>query len=457
MTYEEAIGWVMGFWEVARSKEDERALRPLKVPRMRALLERLGSPHLRYPSVVIAGTKGKGSTAAFLAEGLRAAGYRTGRYTQPHLIDWRERTWVDGRIIEPGEVVSLVERIKPAVEELHRSPDFGGVTTYEVGTALTLLHFADRGVEAAALEVGVGGRLDALNAVDPALSVVTSISFDHIDVLGNTLSEIATEKAGIFRPRRPAVSAPQRAEAMIALRQAAEASGTPLFRVGRSTGAASLPSRTEAGNHRVDADWWWRQGNDPDTIDVSGPYGTLDRLRVGLLGDHQRDNAAVALAALQLLREAGLHVGDEAIRRGLAEVEWPGRVQLLRESPRVVVDAAHNADSAERLMETVRAHFRYDRLVLVFGASAEKDVAGMVRALGPAAARIIVTSSGHRRAADLAGLAGEFSPYGGVEIEPDPSAAIRLSLSVASPDDMVLVTGSVFLAGRAIEVMSGET
>ena len=175
----------MGFWEVARSKEDERALRPLKVPRMRALLERLGQPQLRYPSVLIAGTKGKGSTAAFIAEGLRAAGYRVGRYTQPHLIDWRERTWVDGSMIEEERVAALAGRIRPAVEEIHRSATLGGLTTYEVGTALTLVYFADRDVDIAVLEVGVGGRLDALNAVDPVLSVVTSISLDHTDVLGN--------------------------------------------------------------------------------------------------------------------------------------------------------------------------------------------------------------------------------------------------------------------------------
>jgi dihydrofolate synthase / folylpolyglutamate synthase len=453
LTYEEALQWVMGFWEVARSREEERASRPLKVPRMRALLWRLGSPHLRYPSVLIAGTKGKGSTAAFLAEGLRAAGYRTGRYTQPHLIDWRERTWVDGRIIEPDEVVSLVERIKPAVEELHRSAELGGITTYEVGTALTLVHFADREVEVAVLEVGVGGRLDALNAVDPALSVITSISLDHTDVLGTILTEIATEKAGILRPGCPAVSAPQHPEAMAALRRAAEEAAARLFRVGRGE-AIPGPSREPGeGRRRETPDWWWQEGDDPDTIDVSGPSGALTALRVGLLGDHQRDNATVAVAALQLLQESGLKVSDDAIRRGLVEVEWLGRAQLLQERPSVVVDAAHNTDSAERLMETVRARFRYHRMVLVFGASAEKDVAGMAGALGPAAGLVIVTSSGHRRAADLAALAGAFVPYGQVETEPDPSAAIRRALSVVSADDLVLVAGSVFLAGRAIQVM----
>jgi dihydrofolate synthase / folylpolyglutamate synthase len=455
MAYDEAIGWVMGFWEAARSREEERALRPLKVPRMRALLERLGSPHLRYPSVLIAGTKGKGSTAAFIAEALRAAGYRTGRYTQPHLIDWRERTWVDGRLIEPDEVVRLVERMKPSAEELHRAADLGGITTYEVGTALTLLHFADQSVDVAVLEVGIGGRLDALNAVDPALSVVTSISFDHTDVLGNTLTEIATEKAGIFRPGRPAVSAPQHPEAMAALSRGAEASGARLFRVGRR---ASIPGPSpemgEGSGAGSAADWWWREGDDPDTIHVHGPAGNLEGVRVGLLGDHQRDNATVAVAALQLLRESGLELSGEAVRQGLAEVQWQGRVQLLRENPSVVVDAAHNADSAERLMETVRARFRYARVILVFGASAEKDVAGMAQALGPGSATVIVTGSGHRRAADLAGLAGAFAAYGPVETEPDPSAAIRRALAAAAPEDLVLVTGSVFLAGRAIEVMS---
>ncbi|HEX2986858.1 MAG TPA: folylpolyglutamate synthase/dihydrofolate synthase family protein, partial [Chloroflexota bacterium] len=433
MDYQEALDWIMSYWEPGRPKSQEKALRPLKVPRMRVLLSRLGSPQLAFPSILVAGTKGKGSTAAFIAEGLRAAGYRVGRYTQPHLIDWRERTWVDGRIIEPDEVARLAERIRPVVDDLNRDMvDLGTITTYEVGTALTLCYFAERKVDVAVLEIGVGGRLDALNAVEPILSAITSISLDHTDVLGDSLDEIATEKAGILRYRRPAVVASQRPEAEDAIRRVATEKGAHLSTVGR--------------------DWRWVEGTDAGTVDIFGPRGELKGLRVALLGDHQRDNATTAVAALQLLREQGFGVGDDAIRRGLAEVEWPGRIQRLRRSPYLVADAAHNVDSVSRLLETVRKEFSFVRLILVFGASGDKNVEGMARVLGPAASRVVVTSSGHRRAADVERLAGVFAHFGEVVAEPDPEAAFEVALGLAAPEDLVLVTGSVFLAGRAVAV-----
>jgi dihydrofolate synthase/folylpolyglutamate synthase len=441
LDYEEALNWIMSYWKSGRPKAQEKALRALKVPRMRALLERIGSPHLKYPSILVAGTKGKGSTAAFIAEGLMSAGYRVGRYTQPHLTDWRERTWVDGRIIEPRQVVKLVERIKAPVEDLNRAMgELGGLTTYEIGTALTLAYFADRQVEVAVLEIGVGGRLDALNAVEPVLSLVTSISLDHTDVLGDTLAEIAREKAGVFRQGRAAVTAPQHPDAEEALRQAAMEAGTHLYIVGK--------------------DWRWRESpkQRDGSIDIDGLEGAITGVRLPLLGDHQRDNATVATVALQLLRREGFQkIDEEAIRRGLESVEWPGRIQLIRRDPFVVVDAAHNEDSARRLLQTVQAHFPYERLTLVFGASEDKDLAGMARVLGPAAHRVVVTASGHRRAADVGKLESEFARYCKVGVELNPQEALQWALREAEPKDLILVTGSVFLVGRAIQILSATS
>ena len=430
-TYEEALNWIMSFWDPSKPKARDRAVRALKVQRMRALLDRAGSPQLEYPCILVAGTKGKGSTCAFVADGLRRAGYRVGRYTQPHLVDWRERTWVDGGLIELDDVVAVVSRIRPMVEELEDESGTHGLTTYEIGTAVTLSYFAQHRVDIAVLEIGIGGALDALNVVDPILSVITSISYDHMDVLGDTLGEIASEKAGIMRSGRVAVSAPQRPEADTELRRMAAKLGVRLYTVG--------------------SDWRWTAGAEPGTVDVAGLCGELRGLRVALLGDHQRDNATVAVAALQLLGEQGFSVSEDAIRRGLAEVVWPGRVQQLLEAPRVVVDAAHNADSAERLLETVRGNFRYESMILVFGASGDKDVAGMARVLGPAASRVIATSSGHRRAAESELLMDSFRGYGAVEAEPNPERAFEKAMAYAGPDDLVLITGSVFLAGKAIQ------
>ncbi len=426
----------MSFWDPARPKGQEKALRPLKVRRMRALLEGLGQPQLDYASILVAGTKGKGSTCAFVAEGLRSAGYSVGRYTQPHLVDWRERTWVDGDLIRPEEVAAVAERIRRVAEGLQASGESGSLTTYEVGTALTLSYFATRKVDFAVLEIGIGGGQDALNVVDPVLSVITAISFDHTDVLGDTLQEIATEKAGIMRRGVATVSSPQRPEAGQTLRREAGEIGSKLYFVGQ--------------------DWRWEHGRDEGTIDIVGPHGILRGLTVPLLGDHQRDNATVAVAALQLLREGGVSLTDDAIRRGIASVDWPGRIQLLSRSPLVIADAAHNVDSVERLLETVQREFRYRRMILVFGASAEKDVAGMARVLGPAAAKVIVTSSGHRRAADIHRLAEAYAEYSPVDAELAPETAFRKAVDYAGHDDLILITGSVFLAGKAIQVMSNE-
>ena len=424
----------MSFWEPSRPKARGEAARALKVQRLRAVLERLGSPHLEYPSILVAGTKGKGSTCAFIAEGLRQAGYRVGRYTQPHLIDWRERTWVDGELIERDEVVGLASRIKPVVEELERESGSDGLTTYEIGTAITLSYFAQRKVDIAVLEIGIGGRLDALNVVNPILSVITSISLDHTDVLGNTLGESAAEKAGIMRPGGVAVSSRQKTEADTVLRRVAAELGVRLYVAGR--------------------DCTWAAGAEAGATDILGPYGELRGLRISLLGEHQRDNATVAVATLQLLAEQGFRVNEDAIRSGLAEVVWPGRVQQLRESPAVVVDAAHNADSAEQLLKTVRSSFSYRRIILVFGASADKDVDGMARILGPAASRVITTSSGHRRAAETELLAAVFRVHAPSEAEPDPGRAFEKAMEYAGAEDLVLVAGSVFLAGKAIQQLA---
>ncbi|MDP8921559.1 MAG: Mur ligase family protein, partial [Chloroflexota bacterium] len=367
--YQEALAWLYGLSPNVRTPAEVVADHPRKLPRMRALLDRLGNPERGFDAVLVAGTKGKGSTAALLEAILRAAGLKTGLYTQPHLVSWCERTRLGERAIEPDEAAALMPTVRAAVEAVERErADLGDVTTFEAGTALTLLAFAEHGVELAVVEVGVGGAHDATNVLEPLVAVLAPVSLDHMVTLGPTLAAIAREKVGIFRPGGRAVVGPQSPEALTVVEQVAAAQGTRLELVGR--------------------EWhWWPTEGEPATgrFAIAGPGVRLDDLSIPLVGRHQRDNATLALAAAHALAllsshsprwrkgpgdgggpdgagEAlplgggGLGEGDP-IRRGLAAVEWPGRFQVLRERPRVVVDGAHNDDSARRLAEAYRDVF----------------------------------------------------------------------------------------------------
>jgi len=308
--------------------------RTVKLERMYALLAGLDHPELRFPSLLVAGTKGKGSTVAMLDACLRAAGYRTGRYTSPHLINWRERTCIDAQAISTDDVLELAEPIRAAVERV--SPALGAPTTFEVGTAFACANFARQRVDVAVLEVGTGGRFDATNLVEPIVSVITPVSYDHTQTLGTTLTSIAWHKAGILRPNRPAVSAPQLTEARRLIESEARLVQAPLEEVGR--------------------DWRW-SARGPE-IRVESTRATFEPLEVavGLLGDHQHDNATTAIAALHAV--AGrFGVGRAAIQSGLKSVDWPGRLQVLSTRPLVVLDGAHNAASAEVVRQALERVF----------------------------------------------------------------------------------------------------
>jgi dihydrofolate synthase / folylpolyglutamate synthase len=411
------------------------AQRARKLDRMQALLRALGDPQRGYPCLLVAGTKGKGSTVALLAACLREAGHRTGRYTSPHLVNWRERTWVDGQPISTEHVLDLLPTLRSAVAEV---PDaLGPLTTFEVGTALALLDFAREEVDVAVLEVGVGGRYDATNLVDPLVSVIAPISYDHTPTLGPTLTQIATHKAGILRAGRPGIVSPQPAEALSVIEQEASAAGAGLELVGR--------------------DWWWwtSDGDARAPITISSQAGAAHHGPVGLLGDHQRDNATAAVAALQALAHArpDLRVHPAALQAGLANVDWPGRLQVLSERPLLVLDGAHNAASALVLRRALEASFDFGRLLLVLGLTAGKDARGVLEALTPRADALFVTRARHERAAepaDLAGAAAALAPKLAVGIEPDLDTALRTALAQAAPRDLVLVTGSLFLVGEAL-------
>ncbi|HIE39538.1 MAG TPA: bifunctional folylpolyglutamate synthase/dihydrofolate synthase, partial [Anaerolineae bacterium] len=405
----------------------------LDLTRVERLLDRLGNPHRAYPSIHIAGTKGKGSTAAMVESALRAGGYRTGLYTSPHLHTFRERIRVGGGLISREEVVALVEELRSLIAQVP------GTTTFEAITAMAFAYFARQGVEMLVAEVGLGGRLDATNVLKPEVSVITSLSLDHTYLLGETLPEIAREKAGIIKSEVPVVSAPQRPEAIHVIEEVSRKRRAPLVEVGR--------------------DWTW----DPGPFDLKGQAFVARRVGDGgdvlagdywipLLGRHQLENGVAALAALQVLREGGVELPRPVVKEGLRRVEWPGRMEVLGRTPLAVADCAHNPYSAQVLRTALEEWFPGTRWVLVFGASADKDIAGMLRALLPITDYLIVTRSEHPRAAapiELADVAA--SVGGGAEVAVNVRRALQRALATMDPGSGLLFTGSVFLVAEVRE------
>ena len=446
MNYQEALAWIYSFSDTERTgafvHDREDNLR-----RERALVEVLGNPQRAYGVTHVAGTKGKGSTSAMIASILRAAGVRVGLYTQPDLHTYRERMRVDGEVM-PGEVIArLVPQLRSALVSIGSS--LGSYITYEVSTALMFLAFRDMGVQHAVVEVGLGGRLDATNIVEPMATVITSISFDHMALLGNTLSAIAREKAGIVKPETPLVCSAQSPEALAVIAEVCRDRNAPLIRVGPAgCGDCSYTYTPRDADARG------------QTFDLVTPGGALAELSLGLLGEHQLENAGAAVAAVQQLNGRGIPVTEEAIRRGLSEARWPARMQVVSERPWAVVDGAHNADSFAKLFAGLRRHFTFRRLILVLGVMSDKDIGGIARETALAhPARIVTTPYASPRAAAPEALANALraeDPALAVEDAPNSFAALTTALAEAGPDDLVCVTGSLYLAGEALRWFAGR-
>lgn len=402
--------------------------------RVEELLFRLGNPHLAAKSVHIAGTKGKGSVAAMVAAVLMASDYTTGLYTSPHLNDLRERIRVNGELITEEELIALVERLKPEVEAVNEKATYGQLTTFELLTAVSFAYFKLKGVDFQVVEVGLGGRLDATNVIQPEVCIITSISLDHTDVLGSSLTEIAGEKAGIIKPGSIVVMSPQPDEVAQVIEKTCLNCDAKLVRVGNDVVWQSLGFDAE------------RQ-----LLQVKGRLDSYE-LSIPLLGGYQMGNAATAVAALEVLAEKGFNISRDSIISGLAKVSWPGRFQILSHRPLLVVDGAHNPDSARKLKQSLVQYFAFDRAILVIGVSSDKDVAGIISELVPVFDKVIVTRSRHPRAISIEQLIAAFRQYG-VEVQAIEavSEALSLALSMAGARDLVCVAGSLFVVGEAIE------
>ncbi len=426
-----------------------------KLDCMRELLRRIGDPHIGMKIVHVAGTKGKGSTAAMISAILSAAGYRTGLYTSPHLERVEERAAIDGVACTAGELVNLVESIRPVAESMDAEAasqlHSRGPTFFEITTAMSLLHFARRCVDIAVLEVGLGGRFDSTNVCDPLVSVITSISFDHTKLLGNTLAQIAREKAGIIKRRVPVVSGVTQSEPSAVIQQVASENESPLFKAGQDFTFDYLPHEL----HDPTRPHW-------SAMDFRGlgqnQATLLPRIELGLIGKHQAANAAVAIAVVEQLRKLNWTIDDHAIRRGISELQFPARIEFMPTQPPVVLDSAHNVASAAALIQALDEQFDMRRRMLIFATSRDKDVRGMFRELLPHFDRILltryVTNPRHVMPEKLLDIATkQLAP--GTSIDPqaimtfdDPTDAWRMACEIAESDQLICIAGSVFIAAE---------
>lgn len=445
-SYQEALDYLYGFVNFEHRRLDRYSPENISLDRVQHFLGLLGDPQTKYPSIHIAGTKGKGSVAAMCAFSLRAAGLKCALYTSPHLQDFRDRIRIltpddeDGRI-NKDKFAELVDRIKLVSEQVD------DLTWYELVTAIAFLHFAEEAVDIAVIEVGLGGRLDATNVLNPLVSVITSLSFDHTYLLGNSLAEIAIEKAGIIKDGVPVVSAPQESEGLSEIEQIALEKQAPLTVIGRewqySTPERELDQTPAAGP--IDQRIIITKSPDP-TWAGEGSIFTLT-----LIGRHQGDNALAAIATLDLVSGVFPELTKECVERGLADVYWPGRMQILTQdsaNPALLVDCAHNVDSAQKLADTLQNDFHYKRLALVIGTTADKDVEGILRVLLPLSDHALLTSSGHPRASNPSELLRIATKMGyECSAHANVMEALRAARGLTSAGDLVCVTGSIFVVG----------
>jgi len=403
--------------------------------RMRLLMKKLGNPHKKIRTVHIAGTKGKGSTAAMLASMLQSCGYKVGLYTSPHIQDVRERIQVNGTMVSQAALARLICRAEPLIEKMTDDKP----TFFEIFTALAFCHFADMEVDVAVVETGLGGRLDSTNVLKPSVCGFTSISRDHMHQLGSSLGLIATEKAGILKSNTPAVSVQQEPEARRALEKAAKATKAQLMFTGEDI---EFSFRVESS----------RQNGCHTRVCLTTPQSRFEHLPVPLLGEHQALNCGLALALLDQLKAQGMKIDDQAAIQGLAGVYLPGRMEVLSETPRILVDGAHNAASMHALMRAIGQHIPYDSMVMVFGCASDKDIPGMMAEIATGADKVVFTqATDNPRAAKPKDLAAAYEEITGRvgQIAEDFPHAVRIAHNAVSREDLICICGSFCLVGEA--------
>lgn len=433
MNFKQAEEYLLSFTDYEKIPGIAYTAANYDLRRMEKLLGLLGRPHLGRKTVHIAGTKGKGSTAAMISSILMTAGYRTGLYTSPHLLTIRERSTVDGEKISEDEFARLVSRIQPLVDEVDANAEFGRMTTFEILTAVVFSFFKEHGAHFQVLEVGLGGRLDATNVARGDVCVITSISLDHTAVLGKSIEKIAAEKAGIIKEGSVVVNFPQESGVMEVIRSSCKQLRARLIQVGM--------------------DITWNRSWGDTSIQWLLIKGQHDEYNVGLplLGDFQIVNAAAAVASAEALADQGLLLTKENVQSGLNRVSWPGRLQIISQEPYIILDGAHNANSMNKLVGSIKKYFNFEHCFVIFGSSLDKDIKGMATEMAELTGDIIITSSKHPRAARKEDIAPAFEAHDACITEAENVAdAISYALSRAKRNDLILVTGSLFVVAEAL-------
>ena len=428
MTYQEALNYLYNL---------EGKGQKFRLANIRALLRLLGNPHHRLKAIHIGGTNGKGSTAAFISSILQAAGYKVGLYTSPHLSCLRERITVNNIPISARKLTKLVALIKPLVRKVSLLPEAYQPTFFETVTALSFLFFSEEKVDFLVCEVGIGGRLDATNVLRPLVSVITNVDFEHKDKLGETITQIAREKAGIIKKKGIVITASRKREALSVIEKVCRRKETRLFRVGKDLGWRPIRSKLRG-----------------EKFEVEGIHGHYPQVEISLMGEYQMENATTAIGAVEALRPYGIFIPSKIIRQGLAKTNWPGRFEIARRRPLIILDGAHNPAAAKALKETLvnlsDRSLSPNNLILILGVLNGKDISGIVKELAPLAKEVVVTKPKTERSMEPDDLVREVRRYTtNVIVRRAAESALFYALKQASAKDTILLTGSLYLVGEA--------
>lgn len=435
-TYKAAINYLKSVTNFEKNPPPRGERNGYKLSRVDKILAKLGRPERKMRCVHVAGTKGKGSTCMMLACMLRKCGYKVGLYSSPHLITVRERMTINGERVSERDFTKAVAQVVSAIAKLPaRERD---VTYFEVLTAAAFVWFADSGVDVAVVETGLGGRLDSTNVIRPDACAITSISKDHMAQLGDTLAEIAAEKAGIIKEGIPVVSAPQDPEVMAVLRDAAEKLKAPL----------TLPGVDNEFSYRFESS---RPVGPHTRLSLTTSRSRFEHLHVPLPGEHQAINCSVALSVMDALKSRGFAIDDQKAILGLADVKLEGRMEIVSEEPRILIDGAHNAASVEALMRAIGQTIRYDSMVVIFACQRDKDIPGMLRHVQLGADKIIFTSARTSRSADPYELHAMFQERCSkmAQVADTLDDALEIAKRAVTREDLICITGSFYICGEA--------